>query len=62
MEAPMPVEIARTGGWMVIDQHGREATHDLLSGERFTEATANQQAAASRLAGIEAHAVFRRKI
>jgi hypothetical protein len=58
----MPVDTARAGGWIVVDQHGHEATHDPLSGERFTEATANQEVAASRLAGIKAHAVFRRAI
>jgi len=58
----MPLDTARAGGWIVVDQHGHEATHDPLSGERFTEATANQEAAASRLAGIEVHAIFRRAI
>jgi hypothetical protein len=59
---PMPADTARTGGWIVIDQHGHKATHDPLSGVPFTKETANQEAAASRLAGIAAHAVFRRAI
>jgi hypothetical protein len=50
-EAHMPVDRARTGRWIVVDQYGHEPTADPLSGERFTEATANQEAAASRLAG-----------
>jgi hypothetical protein len=58
----MPVDTARAGGWIVVDQYGHEVTHDPLSGERFTEATANQEVAASRLLGIKAHAVFRQAI
>jgi len=58
----MPADTARTGGWIVIDQYGHKATHDPLSGVPFTKETANQEAAASRLAGIAAHAVFRRAI
>jgi hypothetical protein len=58
----MPVGTARAGGWIVVDQHGHAATHDPLSGERFTEETANQEAAASRLIGLKARAVFRREI
>ncbi|MFD1535338.1 hypothetical protein [Pseudonocardia aurantiaca] len=59
---PMRVDAARSGGWIVVDHHGHETTHDPLSGERFTEATANQEVAAAHLAGIKAHAVFRRAI
>lgn len=58
----MPADTARTGGWIVIDQFGHKATHDPLSGMPFTKETANQEVAASRLAGIAAHAVFRREI
>jgi hypothetical protein len=58
----MSVDTARAGGWIVVDHHGHEAAHDPLSGERFTEATANQEAAACRLDGIQAHAVFRQAI
>jgi hypothetical protein len=56
----MPVDETWTGGWIVVDQDGRELTRDPLSGERFTEATANQEAAASRFGGVDARAVFRR--
>jgi hypothetical protein len=55
----MPADTARAGGWIVVDQSGHEATHDPLSGVPFTKETANQEAAASRLAGIPAHAIFR---
>jgi hypothetical protein len=58
----MPVDRARTGRWIVVDQYGREPTADPLSGERFTEATANQEAAASRLAGDNARAIYRQAI
>jgi hypothetical protein len=58
----VPADSARAGGWIVIDQYGHEATHDPLSGVRFTKETANQEAAACRLVGTAAHAVFRRAI
>jgi hypothetical protein len=58
----MPANSARASGWIVIDQYGHEATHDPLSGVPFTKETANQEAAASRLAGRATHAVFRRAI
>jgi hypothetical protein len=58
----MPLDTARAGGWIVVDQYGHESTDDPLSGERFTEATANQEAAASRLAGDDARAIYRQAI
>jgi hypothetical protein len=58
----MPVDTARAGGWIVVDQHGHESTDDPLSGKRFTEATANQEAAASRLSGDNARAIYRQAI
>jgi hypothetical protein len=58
----MPADTARTGAWIVIDQYGHKWTHDPLSGVPFTKETANQEVAASRLAGKAAHAVFRRAI
>jgi hypothetical protein len=61
-EARVPVDRARTGRWIVVDRYGREPTADPLSGERFTEATANQEAAASRLAGDNARAIYRQAI
>jgi hypothetical protein len=58
----MPLDTARAGRWIVVDQYGHEFTADPLSGVRFTEATANQEATASRLAGDNARAVYRRAI
>ncbi|MCU1666784.1 MAG: hypothetical protein QOI36_2677 [Pseudonocardiales bacterium] len=58
----MPLDTARAGRWIVVDQHGHEFTDDPLSGERFTEATANQEAAASRLSGDNARAIYRQAI
>jgi hypothetical protein len=58
----VPADRARAGRWIVVDHCGHETTHDPLSGEPFTEATANQEVAASRLIGLTAHAVFRQAI
>jgi hypothetical protein len=58
----MPLETARAGGWIVVDQCGHESSDDPLSGERFTEATANQQAAASHVAGENARVIYRQAI
>jgi hypothetical protein len=58
----MPAEESLIGGWIVVEENGHELTRDPLSGERFTEATANQEVLASRFAGIEARVVFRQAI
>jgi hypothetical protein len=58
----MPTATACAGGWIVVDAYSQEFSHDLVPGERVTEATANPVAVASCLGRRKARAIFRQKV